>query len=140
MIRRPPRSTRTDTLFPYATLFRSILAAFALFATIPARSTAAFAATATAIATAAFTARTTIAARFTRFAGRTRIFQFLTGFLVDNAHRQADLAPIVNFEDLDLHFLPFGKDIADFLNPLIPDFREDRKSTRLNSSHYCATR
>src|SRR3546814_18568019 len=24
MIRRPPRSTRTDTLFPYPTLFRSI--------------------------------------------------------------------------------------------------------------------
>src|SRR3546814_1340186 len=122
--RRPPRSPLTDTLFPHTPLFRSVrqawvaalLAAFALLATIPARSTAAFAATATAIATAAFTARTTIAARFTRFAGRTRIFQFLTGFLVDNAHRQADLAPIVNFEDLDLHFL-------------------DRKSTRLNSSH-----
>src|SRR3546814_4468923 len=27
MIRRPPRSTRTDTLFPYTTLFRSIAAA-----------------------------------------------------------------------------------------------------------------
>src|SRR3546814_13871481 len=27
MIRRPPRSTRTDTLFPYTTLFRSILLA-----------------------------------------------------------------------------------------------------------------
>src|SRR3546814_13241104 len=27
MIRRPPRSTRTDTLFPYTTLFRSIIAA-----------------------------------------------------------------------------------------------------------------
>src|SRR3546814_11541961 len=27
MIRRPPRSTRTDTLFPYTTLFRSGLAA-----------------------------------------------------------------------------------------------------------------
>src|SRR3546814_3454263 len=26
MIRRPPRSTRTDTLFPYTTLFRSLLA------------------------------------------------------------------------------------------------------------------
>src|SRR3546814_7686055 len=26
MIRRPPRSTRTDTLFPYTTLFRSELA------------------------------------------------------------------------------------------------------------------
>src|SRR3546814_2549009 len=27
MIRRPPRSTRTDTLFPYTTLFRSVQAA-----------------------------------------------------------------------------------------------------------------
>src|SRR3546814_6624804 len=27
MIRRPPRSTRTDTLFPYTTLFRSLLPA-----------------------------------------------------------------------------------------------------------------
>src|SRR3546814_15316764 len=26
MIRRPPRSTRTDTLFPYTTLFRSMRA------------------------------------------------------------------------------------------------------------------
>src|SRR3546814_20580571 len=28
MIRRPPRSTRTDTLFPYTTLFRSAIEAF----------------------------------------------------------------------------------------------------------------
>src|SRR3546814_1899624 len=28
MIRRPPRSTRTDTLFPYTTLFRSIGVSF----------------------------------------------------------------------------------------------------------------
>src|SRR3546814_15589614 len=36
MIRRPPRSTRTDTLFPYTTLFRSVgyLAAEALAAPI----------------------------------------------------------------------------------------------------------
>src|SRR3546814_20088681 len=27
MIRRPPRSTRTDTLFPYTTLFRAYVAA-----------------------------------------------------------------------------------------------------------------
>src|SRR3546814_18897590 len=27
MIRRPPRSTRTDTLFPYTTLFRSLVSA-----------------------------------------------------------------------------------------------------------------
>src|SRR3546814_9660350 len=30
MIRRPPRSTRTDTLFPYTTLFRSPLATIGL--------------------------------------------------------------------------------------------------------------
>src|SRR3546814_20628377 len=29
MIRRPPRSTRTDTLFPYTTLFRSLAGAMA---------------------------------------------------------------------------------------------------------------
>src|SRR3546814_516838 len=33
MIRRPPRSTRTDTLFPYTTLFRSVGAAFTSTAT-----------------------------------------------------------------------------------------------------------
>src|SRR3546814_5528126 len=30
MIRRPPRSTRTDTLFPYTTLFRSFTATTAI--------------------------------------------------------------------------------------------------------------
>src|SRR3546814_4553199 len=30
MIRRPPRSTRTDTLFPYTTLFRSLRKAASL--------------------------------------------------------------------------------------------------------------
>src|SRR3546814_11264962 len=30
MLRRPPRATRTDTLFPYSTLFRSIAARTAL--------------------------------------------------------------------------------------------------------------
>src|SRR3546814_10727127 len=30
MIRRPPRSTRTDTLFPYTTLFRSAILAWSV--------------------------------------------------------------------------------------------------------------
>src|SRR3546814_2222462 len=34
MIRRPPRSTRTDTLFPYTTLFRSPASGFAVAAAI----------------------------------------------------------------------------------------------------------
>src|SRR3546814_11560883 len=37
MIRRPPRSTRTDTLFPYTTLFRSDPLLF--IESIPARET-----------------------------------------------------------------------------------------------------
>src|SRR3546814_7388341 len=35
MIRRPPRSTRTDTLFPYTTLFRSDRQAKVVLAKIP---------------------------------------------------------------------------------------------------------
>src|SRR3546814_15122753 len=31
MIRRPPRSTRTDTLFPYTTLFRSAVISYTLY-------------------------------------------------------------------------------------------------------------
>src|SRR3546814_17005647 len=37
MIRRPPRSTRTDTLFPYTTLFRSPWRPVALAAPAPRR-------------------------------------------------------------------------------------------------------
>src|SRR3546814_10017816 len=36
MIRRPPRSTRTDTLFPYTTLFRSFDKLLAAEAALPA--------------------------------------------------------------------------------------------------------
>src|SRR3546814_3504950 len=38
MIRRPPRSTRTDTLFPYTTLFRSNVWPECLVATLRRRS------------------------------------------------------------------------------------------------------
>src|SRR3546814_4056239 len=34
MIRRPPRSTRTDTLFPYTTLFRSARGGYPSYAAI----------------------------------------------------------------------------------------------------------
>src|SRR3546814_5322197 len=41
MIRRPPRSTRTDTLFPYTTLFRSIWSVLGWFLGIGLLSTGA---------------------------------------------------------------------------------------------------
>src|SRR3546814_4661997 len=37
MIRRPPRSTRTDTLFPYTTLFRSTLVLGSILYFLPTR-------------------------------------------------------------------------------------------------------
>src|SRR3546814_3670631 len=41
MIRRPPRSTRTDTLFPYTTLFRSTAfpPQYLQYASLPSRCT-----------------------------------------------------------------------------------------------------
>src|SRR3546814_2610719 len=72
MIRRPPRSTLTDTRFPYPTLFRSVLRDF----------------------------------------GRHPVVAHAGDFSVP-AMAQADEPP---------------RD------------RQDRKSTRLNSSHYCASR
>src|SRR3546814_3754052 len=40
MIRRPPRSTRTDTLFPYTTLFRSFFSGSAAGAELSANASA----------------------------------------------------------------------------------------------------
>src|SRR3546814_3457499 len=61
MIRRPPRSTRTDTLFPYTTLFRSDakdrLGSFEAFVRADAESQAARAEQDYSEALAAFTAR-----------------------------------------------------------------------------------
>ena len=88
---------------------------------IPAGPTAFAAAvtvTATAIATVA--ARATVAA-FTRFARWAGIFEFGTGFLVDEAHRQTNLAALVDFDQLDLHFLAFAEDVADVLDALVLD-------------------
>src|SRR3546814_8532299 len=80
MIRRPPRSTRTDTLFPYTTLFRSFLF------------------------------RPVYEELFTMGAPKwRRPYEDVQDRLSDSWHARLWRRP-------------------------------DRKSTRLNSSHYCATR
>src|SRR3546814_6906960 len=58
MIRRPPRSTRTDTLFPYTTLFRSAAPCRLLASTWPAA----------AIATSTAVSRTSCSACFSAWA------------------------------------------------------------------------
>src|SRR3546814_19106003 len=85
MIRRPPRSTRTDTLFPYTTLFRS--------------------------------------GRIAEFALRDRQLQIIH--------------PTQHFANGDLDFHSCQR-LADA--PVNSRAERDRKSTRLNSSHQCASR
>src|SRR3546814_3032891 len=107
MIRRPPRSTRTDTLFPYTTLFRSIV-------------------------------------------GDVIIGKEGGADALDGAHRVEErvrveimLRRTVGFEEVavaaeglvEVDLLAVGKHRA------ATDRRSaDRKSTRLNSSHSCASR
>src|SRR3546814_14736424 len=54
--------------------------------------------------------------------GRAGVFQFFAAFLVDDAHRQADLAARVDLEHLDLDLLPFGKDVGDLFDAFVLDF------------------
>src|SRR5262245_7458619 len=66
----------------------------------------------------------TVTARFARLAGRTGVFQLGAGFLVDQAHRQADLAARIDLEQLDLDLLALGQDVADVLDPLVLDLAD----------------
>src|SRR3546814_15830093 len=108
MIRRPPRSTRTDTLFPYTTLFRSNV-----------------------VASAAIGAREGTTPQSTRLtAGReswdrraldpSRHLAFTSNEQVTYMASETDSPDILLRCALDL----FGRHGF-----------EDRKSTRLNSSH-----
>src|SRR3546814_11811545 len=102
MIRRPPRSTRTDTLCPYTTLFRSLTLQFVVYA-------------------------------FALMHGQSNM-------TVTEFFRKAILVAIIS--------MIFGvgglyqNDIAKAMISLPDDVTElaDRKSTRLNSNHYCASR
>ena len=68
--------------------------------------------------------RDAVATRLARFARRAGVFQLLAGFLIDDAHRQANLAARIDLEDLDLDFLAFGHDVGRLFNALVPDFRD----------------
>src|SRR3546814_12400447 len=98
MIRRPPRSTRTDTLFPYTTLFRSPGASIALAATGEFR----------------------------------RVLQILVN-LIGNAVRYAPPGSMVTVR-AERHDAVAEITVIDRGKGLVPE-DQDRKSTRLNSSH-----
>src|SRR3546814_4691154 len=100
MIRRPPRSTRTDTLFPYTTLFRSIERSRNRAQTIDDRLHA--------------------------------IIEVGTGAveLVDVAHARHAI-----FLGLTPHGFRLRLDASHAIERRNRAVEEDRKSTRLNSSH-----
>src|SRR6478672_8228737 len=112
----------------------------AAISTIPTRSTvvprSAVTARAAVIASAATAMPATVAAIATRapvtalarLARGTGVGQLLAGFLVDEAHREAHLAALVDLEQLDLHFLTLGEDVADVLDPLVLDLRDVNQS------------
>src|SRR3546814_1756868 len=101
MIRRPTRSTRTDTIFPYTTLFRSV------------RSGTILAEIETDKATMEFEA-----------VDDGSIVKIIVPEGTDNVLVGTVIAIIGEAEESAVEDAAPG----------------DRKSTRLNSSHYCATR
>src|SRR3546814_7432373 len=124
MIRRPPRSTRTDTLFPYTTLFRSGVDLFGLRLiggdrAVPER------------------ARTE---RFGLLGGHLPV-KARIGFektLVAKRPGKADLAIRADFGRCDHRGERIGKLGVEIAGDCVGQHaieRKDRKSTRLNSSH-----
>src|SRR3546814_1282383 len=107
MIRRPPRSTRTDTLFPYTTLFRSHRDAV----------------------------RSVLAAR--ERGRRTGAKVETRGSCIHQVRTPLSLADeelVIVQLPTQLHRHIWGKSIISL--PILPPSAErDRKSTRLNSSH-----
>src|SRR6476661_7020913 len=89
----------------------------------PRPAIAAVAATAVTATVATIAARSAVAA-FAGFARRAGVGQLFTGLLVDEAHRQAHLAALVDLEQLDLDLLAFAEDVADVLDTLVLDLRD----------------
>src|SRR3546814_14253508 len=101
MIRRPPRSTRTDTLFPYTTLFRSYIS----------------------LETNTYNAQATL--HLDGFD-----VKYIGGYTYYDYRLQTDLDGTDRNTAIDLPGI--GPDLLPRQNN---QYEEDRKSTRLNSSH-----
>src|SRR3546814_2946947 len=124
MIRRPPRSTRTDTLFPYTTLFRSSPATVAHAPGVMASQPGA--------------------------AEDIDLDELVPERIVDLEEFPRAIDTEVVYQDVRLRLrrdqrlaAARGTDIVDHPGNIFATggfAQPDRKSTRLNSSHSCATR
>src|SRR3546814_3825178 len=125
MIRRPPRSTRTDTLFPYTTLFRAANSDTERCTEYGAEHQASLAPATGPEQTASSASRRQDPSGARRARGRERC-----GKVATIRHRQADAGDRhKNRRTPERTATRRGTMAA----------KEDRKSTRLNSSTYCAT-
>src|SRR3546814_1918494 len=123
MIRLPPRSTRTDTLFPYTTLFRSDAP------TLAAQSKALRAALA---GDEQFTLVANGDAGLDAIPENLRPYRYLLSPTLDGQPLDADYLAA----QLDERLQDLGSPAGALVEPLIgSDPTLDRKSTRLNSSH-----
>src|SRR3546814_19652286 len=116
MIRRPPRSTRTDTLFPYTTLFRSIMDGLPdgpVFRSLPGEEP------------------------YPELMNRGAI-QEIRAIEPDAVVVKGDLTSDGTQEQYDDFLAAYGPAFGDRLTHVRGNhdaYRHDRKSTRLNSSH-----
>src|SRR3546814_8352945 len=108
MIRRPPRSTRTDTLFPYTTLFRS--------------------------AEHDLDAVTAFVAAFVVLYGRVPDFSARDAGR-DTLLLQGVAEPVGIIASVGQHPLRVGQTVEQSGRASVVADRSDRKNTRLNSSH-----
>src|SRR3546814_8856911 len=140
MMRRPPRSTRTDTRFPYTTLFRSP-ARRPLSTPSASEAAIAGAAAVAAATTQKLTPQEELDRLQASISGRTQDVdtqQLQTQQLgvdaprtIETASSDADLTPV----DFDLTGQFAAQTVQIDLDANDPVSEADRKSTRLNSSH-----
>src|SRR3546814_7814579 len=119
MIRRPPRSTRTDTLLPYTTLFRSQL----------------FFARAKDMLAAVDEAESEISSRSGEPSGMLRINAPLTFGVLHLAPLWGRFAQLYPKVSLAIELSDCVVDLVEEGYDLAVRITKDRKSTRLNSSH-----
>src|SRR3546814_9902999 len=141
MIRRPPRSTRTDTLFPYTTLFRSIDKGWT-----PTGIDASDILTLKALLEASRKLQRSLTADGVEarslFFLRNDVYELLLDRTADRGKAQKVLVDWSDPEDLKtVVALRISASLGDGLSSLDELWpRIVRQSTRLNASHYCATR
>src|SRR3546814_1700833 len=150
MIRRPPRSTRTDTLFPYTTLFRSIRALAVETLVIAELGVADLERARAAVRDADQMARRYIKFAFDHFRSIRRVEapeRFVTGTAEPAQRVVRHVVPGFDGLELERLDLPLGTDALPILTFEVDRSEElgavilrckaeaDRKSTRMNSSH-----